>query len=540
MLRVLIVDDDFTARSNIKTMFDWNENGFMICGEASNGKVALEMIKEEQPDVVITDMKMPLLDGVGLIQYISRCYPEVKCIALSGYDDFEYVKHSLKNGAVDYLLKHKLDNAALITVLKAARETINREHKVVEEFRESREILRRDFLKRLVLGEINARKSIKEYCAKLDINLDQGNLALAVGAIDDYKLIKERFSQTEAARFVASLSDLIEEILKDMGSASLTFVEDGKFVIMFNFGSVRSNLYIFNHMETTIKRIRTSIKRYLNVTACFSLGQLFSDPGDTATFYASLEKNLNRKVIDGKDHVFYESKPMDNGMDFLNLDVKDEKCILLAVKAGDMEQIELQLDGIFEKITKSRVNYKSVQMICGELISIISRVAREAGIDMKEIFNNQEIPYEEMKKHETIMDVKTWITGAYERLINLLAQAEISESFNAATRQAIKYIRKNYTEDISLNQAAAAIGVNSSYLSRVFKEDCKIGFTEYLNNIRVAQAKYLMERTDGKLKEIVSKVGFNNYTYFFKVFKMVVGVTPVEYKVKYQNSGIES
>jgi two-component system response regulator YesN len=540
MLRVLIVDDDFTARSNIKTMLDWNENGFMICGEASNGKVALEMIKEQQPDIVITDMKMPLLDGVGLIQYISKCYPAVKCIALSGYDDFEYVKHSLKNGAVDYLLKHKLDNTALMAVLKAAHEKISREHKVVEQFRQSQEILRRDFLKRLVLGEISEPKSIKENSAKFDMKLDQGNLALAIGTIDDYKLIKQRFSRTEAAEFAASLADLIEEILKDMGSASLTFVEEGKFVIMFNFGGVRSSLYIYNHMGTTIKRISTSIKRYLNITACFSLGQLFSNPGDIAGFYASADKILNRKVIDGKDHVFYESKQVDEDIDFLNLDVKDEKHILLAVKAGDMEQIRLQLDEIFKKITKSGVNYKSVQMICGELISIISRMAREAGIDMKEIFNNQEIPYEEMKKHETIMDVKAWITDAYQRLINLLVHVEICISYNTATRHAIEYIRRNYTEDISLNQAAAAIGVNSSYLSRVFKEDCKIGFTEYLNNVRVAQAKYLMECTDGKLKEIVSKVGFNNYTYFFKVFKMVVGVTPVEYKVKYLNGGIES
>lgn len=128
-------------------------------------------------------------------------------------------------------------------------------------------------------------------------------------------------------------------------------------------------------------------------------------------------------------------------------------------------------------------------------------------------------------------DVARWIGTIYQHLITLLL-GRVHGNYTELTNKALEYLRENYAKDISLNQTAEYIGVNSSYLSRVFKEDYGMEFIEYLNSLRVKQAKYLIERTDTKLKEIIIQVGFNNYTYFFKVFKMVAGITPVEYKIK--------
>lgn len=540
MQKVLIVDDDFTARINLKTMIDWDKNGFELCGEAENGQYAITMIKDTMPDIVITDMNMPIMDGVALIQYIGLNYPDIKSIALSGYDDFQYVKESLKNGAVDYLLKHKLDDSSLLKVLKIASDKINREHKIMKQFVQSRKILRQNFIRSLVLGDICELSVIQDKAMELELPLDHSPLAMVVISIDDFQQIKKRFAEDRAIGLISSIVDLIEGILADMGNAVMSVVDDGKFVILFHF-TIRSELFIYNHMSTTVKRIRESMKRYLNISACFSLGRLFYHIVEINRLYKEANEMLHEKIITGRDQIFKESTNLGNTVDFFNLDVKDEKQIMLAIKAGDIEKISQYLDDIFDRIAELRINYKSIQMICIELIGIANRIARDSAIDIKELYNNNDIPYDGMKKYETIMDVKQWIVTIYQRLVTLLLGSNTMQgNYTEPTNKALEYLRKNYTKDISLNQTAEYIGVNSSYLSRVFKEDYGMGFTEYLNNVRVKQAKYLIERTDTKLKEIVIQVGFNNYTYFFKVFKMIAGITPVEYKIKCKSGEWES
>jgi two-component system response regulator YesN len=536
MIKVFIVDDDFTVRSNFKTMIDWEKNDFTICGEATNGQNALPMIAESLPNIVITDMSMPLMDGVELIGYLSVHYPKIKSVAFSGYEDFDYVKESLKNGAVDYLLKHKLDSVSLLKVLKIAKAKISQEHTFMKQLVQSREILQQDFLKRLVLGEICDKSVINNKIKELELPINFSPLLLAVVTIDDHQHIRERYTSEEENRFTSSLRDVVEEIVRDMGNAVMSFVDKGKCIIIFHFGTIRSELYIYNHVTTTIKRIIESIKRYLNRSAYFGLSKIFHNIEEVSNIYKAVDSKRIEVTMEDRTETIRKSSHIDNVIDFFNLDVQDEKQIMLAIKAGDMEKVTLYLTAVFDKIIQLKVGYKAIQMICIELIGIANRIARESSIDVKEIYSNKDIPYDEMKRHETIMAVKKWINGVYERLIHLLLGVEINENYAEATKRTLQYIRKNFTQDISLCQAAQDIGVNSSYLSRIFKEDCGTGFAEYLNSIRVAQARYLIEHTDSKLKEIVRQAGFNNYTYFFKVFKLVTGKTPVEYKEKFKGT----
>ena len=114
-MKVLIVDDDAFARNELKNMIDWEENGFTLCGEASNGYIAIDLLEKTCPDVLITDISMPAMDGIELIEYVKSSFPNTLVIALSGYDDFDYVRQSMVKGAKDYILKHRLNKNVLLT-----------------------------------------------------------------------------------------------------------------------------------------------------------------------------------------------------------------------------------------------------------------------------------------------------------------------------------------------------------------------------------------------------------------------------------------
>jgi len=537
VIRVLIVDDDSVARTNLKTLIDWEKAGFDVCGEAANGNSAIQAIKNNIPDIVITDMSMPIMDGVALIEYIEMNYTHIKVIALSGYDDFDYVRQSMKGGAVDYLLKHKLNPELLLNTLMAAQKVIfkdreENEHiqKLNDQLTESRIVMKGNFIRQLVLGGISEKDEIQGKIEELGLSIDTRNLEVVAVEIDDFHFIQERFNIKEIYKLISSIADISTDILNDMGKAVISHIEAGKFVIIFSFGNMRSNLYIFNNVITTIDRVKTSIKRYLNITACFSLSSLFNDITEISKYYKEAEIALKDKFFKGKDKIIRGSSAVNIGNEFLNLDINDEKMIINCLKSIDRQKVRDCITAIFEKILKNRASQKSIQMICAELINIINRVARESAIDTKMIYSDEDIPYNEMKKYETITEVQEWILNIYEKLISLLEVSKINSDFTEPTKKAMEFIQRNFDKNISLNDAALYIGVNSSYLSRVFKEDYGKRFTEYLNLIRVEHAKFLIENGGSKLKEVVKLVGFNNYTYFFKVFRDVLGMTPLEYE----------
>jgi two-component system response regulator YesN len=364
----------------------------------------------------------------------------------------------------------------------------------------------------------------------LDIEIDTRNLIVIAAEIDDFHFLQERLNVKGIEKLISSFIDISTEILKDMGKAVISNIEDEKFIIIFSLGSMRSKLEIHNYIIAAIDRIKASIKRYLNITASFSISSPIDSIVSLSGCYKEAEKALEDKFYKGKDTILQgklESKPED---EIFNLNINDEKNIISCLKSIDRKNLQMYIDTLFNKIVLYKMSQRAIRMVCAELINIVNTVARESGIDTKLIYQDDEIPYDEMKKYETISEVELWILKVYEKFLRLMEVSSINPDYAEPTKKAIEFIRKNYRNNISLNDAADYTGVNSSYLSRVFKKDCGRGFNEYLNYVRVEQAKLLIQSGNNKLKDIVKNVGFNNYTYFFKVFKDFIGMTPQEYE----------
>lgn len=537
MLKVLIVDDDMPMRSHLKNLMDWHSNGFEICGEANNGINAVESIKRKVPDIIITDMNMPMMDGIGLIEHIEHQYPHIKLIALSGYDDFDYVHQSMKKGAIDYILKHRLNKDTLLSALEAARKSImqdrqkeQREQDIKKQISQAQSALIQDFVRRLLKGAFIDKDSIYNMISSLDIPLDMHNIAIVLAEIDDYILLSEKYSSKELDLLIQSYMDVCTEILKEYTKATITHMEKGQFAILFSFGNIRSDLYIYSQLTAAVTRMKASVKRYLNITASFSISKICNDIIDLHSYYRQAEQTLREKFFAGKDNILREEDLEYKKEAYFGLDIQEEKSIILQVRSLHYSGTKNILNNVFDKMIKCNVDYKSAQMVCAELINIVNKIAREAGIHTSSIYSNEDIPYNKLRKYETIDDIKYWILEIYCKLISLLHAMQIDENYADYTKEAIKYIYANYHNSISLKDVADYIGVSSSHLSRVFKQDTGKRFVEYLNSVRVEQAIALMEQGEKNLKAIVKKIGFNHYNYFFKVFKDITGMTPLEYE----------
>jgi two-component system, response regulator YesN len=543
MLKVLIVDDDILTLTGLKTMIDWEKEGFEICGEAKNGANAIQLINNNPPHIVITDMNMPGIDGIGLMEYIGKEQPQIKVIALSGYADFDYVKQSMEKGAIDYILKHKLSSSALLNALDTARKSLlslieedSEKQKVNEQLDTARTLLKQEFISRLVSGGLTNKNLIEHSIKKLNLAIDLRNLILCLTEIDDFLFIEDKFTIDEKNNLIKAFIDISQNVLSDFRKVAISYLEKGKFIIIFSVGNLNNNYYMHNQINTIIDRIRTSIKRYLNITACFSISSSFNDITEIHKYYSRTEKVLREKFYKGKDLILSQNTDENPKENFITLNISDEKYLTSITGACDRLKVNSFINDIFSKIVDSKASYESIQMVSAEMIHIVNKVAKQSDIEILKIYSNEDVPYSKLQKYGNVNDIKQWILGIYDKIITLIEDLKVSPDYSENTRKAIGYIRANYGKNISLKDVSEYIGVNSSYLSRVFKEDCSIGFSEYLNVLRVEKTKLMIEEHKLKLKDIVNEVGFANYNYFFKVFKDITGLTPLEYEESLKNT----
>lgn len=537
MLKVLIVDDDIFVYTNLKELIQWEKEGFVLCNAALSGMEAIDTIQKEQPEIVITDINMPGMNGVTFIKWIQEHYPPIKVIALSAYDDFEYVKQSLKLGAADYILKHTLTDEVLLNTLRSLKKTIQDQRRddeaiqsLEEQIQTGKQVLRQNFIRQLIQGPVKETADIERKLSELNLDLGLRNLVVVAGEVDDYAMLKAKYTTGEIDNLMKSVADMSAEILKDSIKSVISTLEGGKFVIVFSFDDLHSNQSIYQQVFATLMRIKATIKRYLNITACFGLDGICNHIRDVGGYYDKGEQLLARKFYEGKDRIFHDPSVIRAEENLPILGIREEKNILQFIKSLEREPLKDSINDLFEKIQHYQPGLSSTKMIFITLINIANKIIRDSGIDSSFVYGDVKDPYEHIKQFGTISDVKDWMMTLYERTIEALELFCLNPDYDGVTKKAIAYIYKNYRSDLSLQDIAAHIGVNSSYLSRRFKQDCGKGVIEYLNTTRIEQAKLLMENGFQKVKAIADEVGFNNYNYFFKVFKDSQGMTPLEYE----------
>ncbi|OME85061.1 hypothetical protein BK120_10985 [Paenibacillus sp. FSL A5-0031] len=539
MINVLLVDDDLPMLSKLKNIMNWEAGSFHLCGEASGGYAAIKLLDERKPEIVITDMSMPGMDGLELISYMEEHYPHIQVIAISSYSDVHYVKNSMKKGAVDYILKHELDAETLAAALASARErfAIEQEEQaktldLQRQIQQNQTTLIRGVIRSLVQYTYNSEEELLVQMDKLDLALNLRMLTVVVAEWDSRGMLHDKYNAKELDYIMGTFMDITDNILADTGNAYMTPIENGKFAILFSFDT-NSKFIWHTIISEALSRIRLSAKRQLNLMLSFSVSEMCSKVNVLHEYFNEADKALQERFYEGGDVVIWpgiqRKAGADSGASF-SVDVKLERTLLSLLAASNEKDLVIKIEELFTRMNEARAPHKMAQMVAVELIHLVNRKAKEAGIADKDLFEGDQNPYLAIGKFDTLSDLKEWIVGVYKKLVEALRPYVHDNLYSENTRRTMEWVRKKFSEPITLQEAADVIGVNSSYLSRMFKEECGQGFADYVNHVRVEQAKLLIRSGDVDLKDVVKQVGFNNYNYFFTVFKKITGNTPIEYE----------
>lgn len=539
MQTVLLVDDDLPMLSRLKSMMDWEAHGYDLLGEASSGKSAQRILSRRQPDIVITDMSMPGMDGLELIAYLQSLHAGTKIIAISSYSDVHYIRNSMKNGAIDYILKHELNADVLLQTLRTASRQLAEERLEQEKSRDmqqqltlSQSFLRENAIRRLVQSPAGDDEATPELLARLGIVLNSYNHTAVAVEWDQFARLKDRMSRVELEKLTQSFMDIAGHIAADVEHAYAARMEESKFVLLFSL-STSSRLLWHTVIHETLGRIRVTVKRQLNLSVSFSVSSLCIRLKDLPAVYQEADQALQARFYEGNDIIIWPDTPKkESPLSSIpvSVDIKLERALLLHLsKLEGKEALEL-LAGLFERMIETRAASKSAQMACVELLHLANKVMKENGIADHLVFEDDEQPYKSILGFDTIQSLQDWVLQIYRRLLAALRSYRFEGNYSEPVRRALEWIRGRFSKPITLQQVADEIGVNPSYLSRLFKEEVHQGFADYLNRYRVEQAKRLIREGASDLKEVVRLTGFSSYNYFFTVFKKVTGLTPLEFE----------
>lgn len=523
MYKVLIVDDEPTILKGLRCIINWEEFGLEIAGQASNGIEAIEIIENLRIDILITDIKMPELNGLELIRYVNDKGLNFKFIVLSGYDDFEFVKEAAKLGIENYLLKPINVDELTSTLINAVNKIESELNKQIV-LKKGLDILRDNILYRLVTDDIE-EEELLERSSLLNIDLNGTEFLVAIVKIVPSTTKKDSLKIQGKSLLGTAIQNICNEIIS-YSHSGISFCDfDGDVIIVF-----------IDHMarnKKTLDRILGKFIEHINQ----SLGlDVFITTGSFENKYLDLHKSYASAkmlqeyclILPPNRIVFYDEisqprlrKQKDINIDFHilnNFIVKKDKASVVNF-IDDNYNLLYEIDGLTPLY---------VQNLTMEFLLHIVETIRVLGNNPDILFINFKDMFSSIFDINTIELLKEQLKIMATQCIDFLITE--NEKASPIVKKALEYIQNNYSKDINLKTISSSFNTSAAYLGYLFKKEVGETFTNCLNKIRIEKAKELLLNTNMRINEISENVGYVNTNYFFTIFKKITGISPSEFK----------
>ncbi|MCY9670311.1 response regulator [Paenibacillus alginolyticus] len=520
MLSVVIVEDEYIVRYGIRSMIEWEKMGLTVIGEASNGQEALDFIRQEPPDILITDIKMPIMDGIGLISEVRKFSPHMKILILSNLEDFQYAKEAIRYGVSEYLIKSDMMPRDFEQALMKVKESLEEASPNSEEKQSAsaQPLWKEKLLLDLVEGSgkerIDVQSSIESLGlldAKLPLYvLHIGKNALELGITEGQTYIRSALDRVLAAEYEASY-EVFPDRLGEM------------------------NVLLFSSRKSqdlkAVREIAQSVLTYL-LDRYAMLCTIGVSKGIMA--WTDLQNAHEQAVTAAKYKMFIGSgKVIVYGVDYVPVENQQVENIKVStshihsmVYAFQSKELQVYLEEIFEHLA-SRKDYDMVQIISLELLIMLTTLWSDVSSDQQDILHLKKQYFDQLAKLETIQQSKAWFLQAFEELVQHMIH--VYNSDRNGILKAVQYIQMYYHQEISLQSISHHVHLSKNYFANLFKKEMGESFLEHLTRIRIEKAKALLT---GELKagDIGHLVGIQDPKYFSKVFKKITGVSPSEYR----------
>lgn len=499
---MLIVDDEPIICQGLMQTVPWNQIGVEVVGSAFDGEEALKMIKENRVDLVLSDVKMPVMDGLSLSEHLHNHFPHIKILIISGYGEFEYAKRAIQYGVKDYLLK-PVDIDELMKIISDIQAEM-----ILEKKNEFRSILRQ-----VEYWSITGKDTQLTHIPVKD-HLSS-RYCLIGSEIRDFSETVMPLHETEQQILKNKWVSLFEENLIEEGIlAASVFISENRLVTCCKFSEEEQP--DFHILGKIVKNVERQLEKpiYLCLSSCFqSLNEINNYFLELLTALKA-HPYMNRTVYTAK-----EILPT-LGPKILDSDMFEKG--LKKVWENDEVQLQQFAEDLFTHFKENKWSLEDVVTALKQLekkllseFQVIRKSSRVNQINVT-VYNS----YNQIKK-VFLEDLKEYVS---------YRQSIVNDGQRWLVKKAIAYINEHYSSDLKATEIADVINVSPNYFSQLIKQETGKHFNDYLHDVRVTKAKSLLKETPYRIFEVSEMVGYKDYKYFVQIFKRVTKLTPTQYR----------
>lgn len=493
MIRTLIADDDALLRAALRTMVDWEALGYTLVGDCTNGLQALDLMQRQRVDLLITDMKMPLLDGLGMIHRLRDGAVLPVTLVLSGYDEYELVREAFRLGAHDYLLKSNLDTPGLTRTLT-------------------------DLRKGVFAGSTAAAP------AAGGGRLAPGSYGVAVFAVDDLAGQAARFGGDLKARLDKPMLELVRQIPRVAGRATLRPAGPGQYELLWQ---VRDKARYHNTMLSVVRQIQAVWRDMMNLSVSAAVSEMVPETAvpDACALCGDL---VRLAVLQGPGVICTQGA---QGALAAEVRRREDLCAPLveALCTGSDAGYDAARDAFFRAL-EATDGAAHTRLILA-LLAHLAAMQRRCGLSCQGVAGCQP----ELEALPTPWERGVWLRSLLRRERERLPRSP-AEGADPIQR-ACQYLADHFADhDLALKTVADQVGLSEKYFSTQFTKRCGCTFSSYLNGLRLRYAQDLLRNTDLKIYQVSDRAGYNSIEHFTHIFKKNLCIFPKDYRAQAQNT----
>ena len=527
--RILIIDDEPVVREGIAENIDWATYGFELAGTCRDGREAMEAIERDPPDVILTDICMPFVDGLELATFVAERYPTTKTLLLTGFDEFEYAQEAVRLRVHSFLLK-PITPAELTTELQRVRETLDREQtrdrqleRLRSQLQESLPVLRERLLNRILHGEIDPA-DIGRRLATLELPLTGPSFAVLICDPDTM----------DAGDELAELAvqQIAEEVAAETGSGFAFAAPRVRTVAVVAAENKRDAAALaLNCAETIAERAATE----LGITVSAGIGAPVSAIAAIGASYEEARVALDQRLVLGANQIIGIEQVRGAAPSRQELPVQAmSQDVVSALKTGNAIEACEALDQMLDGLSRADATPHMFQTAMHRLLATVFGALDPIGIDYHQMAGTDANPFDLLSRMKTVAEYRHWFSDVAERVQTHLAMGRDQHSRTKAA-EAEEYIREHFAEKgLSLTRLCQDLAISKSYFSPLFKAHTGMTFVEFLTAVRMDRARELLASKDQKTYEIARAVGFSDPHYFSLTFRKQTGLSPTEFRAQVQ------
>jgi len=534
MYKVMVVDDEVNIKEWIENMISSVDSECIVLNHrALNGSEALKIFDIEKPDIVFTDIIMPVLDGVELVKELRKRSETVKIVVLSNYNDFQYVKETLSSGASDYLLKLEARPADLKKIIDKVKTEIKYNQKKMEEvFRLKISLnsnlnnLKEKYMRDAVSGSDMKKVAMNRLTKEFNMNIIDKKPTILALRIDNTENELESWVRQDFELLKFAVINVCEETINPLPGGITAFLNNDFISIL----TINEKDYNYEYIKNLCMNIQQNLFEYMKLTVSLGIG--ISEEG-----HDGLERQYEQ-ALKALKFGFYSD--LGSIINYRDIDTSAQQQDLTRLKDYVKEILEIFENKDFNEFTKVLQNVAKHLRVCRsidpkELKEILKVLIHEIEASLKSMTSNSK---DYSVAHKNIYDIIEksnhidQLVAGLERHVQFLEEVLKNNfrRYSPPIRSAIEYIRNYFGSDITRLSIAEYVHLNESYFSELFNKEVGQSFSNYLTMVRIEAAKKLLINSELSISEISFKVGYSNQSYFAKLFKNITGRTPMQFK----------